>query len=268
MLQGTTQCSSTQARSFPLMAGTGALATLSGQVCSLAEHLWMLLMSALYPGSRFFLMAAALAADWAAALLASITSPVSRACWASTCSQQTPAGASGQLKLCWGLCILIAAAVHGSASPNTRQAGNVTLQLWVGAPPAQVPFQKVRNLAAAAAAQSYLFASRCFVILCPPGRLQSSWLHWSCPENRHSCIAPGRAAGTATACATAHPRRCCTCTSRAGSCLVPASTADTRGIQCCAAGAAASACASACPWRPCICTSRKWDNLFDASKRS
>ena len=75
----------------------------------------MLLMSALYPGSRFFLMAAALAAAWAAALLASITSPVSRACWASTCSRQTPAGAARHLKLCWGLCTLTAAAVHGPA---------------------------------------------------------------------------------------------------------------------------------------------------------
>lgn len=110
---------------------------LTGQVSSLSEHLWMLLMSALYPGSRFFLLAAALAADWAAALLASITSPVSRACWARTCSRQTPAGAARHVKICWGLlnlCILMAAAVHGSAGCCVSKAtlvGNATLQLQV-----------------------------------------------------------------------------------------------------------------------------------------
>ena len=99
---------------FP-MAETCALCMLVSRSAVSQNHLWMLLMSALYPGSRFFLLAAALAADWAAALLASITSPVSRACWASTCSRQTPAGADGHLKLRWGLHILVADAVHDSA---------------------------------------------------------------------------------------------------------------------------------------------------------
>ena len=100
---------------FSPMADICALCMLVSRSAVSQEHLWMLLMSALYPGSRFFLLAAALAAERAAALLASITSPVSRACWASTCSRQTPAGADGHLKLRWGLHILVAVAVHDSA---------------------------------------------------------------------------------------------------------------------------------------------------------